>query len=608
MEERIGRLEQEVRDLARTVGQLQSRVAALEQSPVQAMAAEPATEPSAAAEPVATAGRWTDTSGLLPYAGRFFLVMGGAFLLRALTEASLFSAAVGVSVGLAYALFWAVIAGPAAARGKWWSAAMDSLAATAVAYPLLWEAATRFRILRFPFDVALLAGLSAAFLAVSWRYRFQPLAWLSTAGAVVAGTALTMRSPSFLPGTVFLVVLGVTCLWLGYELEWKGLRWFAAIAANVAVLGLTLRAIAAEPRESPGSALTAQLLMLGLYLSSVAVRTLVRARNVIVFEVAQVVAAFLLGFVGAVYTARATGVGVEILGMAGVGLGAACYAVAFAFVDRRVGRGKNFYFYTSLALLFALSGSSFLMQGTALTAAWVLLAVAMAWLGSRYSRLALAIHATVSIVAAAFASGLVRYAWGALAGPAELAGATPLPAHILVILGAGLCLSFPLPSQPEVGAIWFRVHRLAIALVLVGGVGGVIDSLAGRIWAGMPAGGVQPGNLATVRTVVLAAAALVLAWMGRRKQFEEWGWLVYPVLAAAGAKIVFEDLSRSRPATLFIALAAFGCALILSPRLKRAPLVNPAPPEARSLPREAPNRSVSNSSVDPREQKTYRRS
>jgi hypothetical protein len=67
--------------------------------------------------------------------------------------------------------------------------------------------------------------------------------------------------------------------------------------------------------------------------------------------------------------------------------------------------------------------------------------------------------------------------------------------------------------------------------------------------------------------VVLAAAALVVAWLGARTRFREAAWLLYPVLIAGGLKLFIEDLPTSRPATLFLALAFYGGALILAPRL-----------------------------------------
>jgi hypothetical protein len=57
--------------------------------------------------------------------------------------------------------------------------------------------------------------------------------------------------------------------------------------------------------------------------------------------------------------------------------------------------------------------------------------------------------------------------------------------------------------------------------------------------------------------------------MGRHARFREWGWLVYPLLVGIGLKLVAQDFKHSRPATLFIALALFGAALIIAPRLRR---------------------------------------
>jgi hypothetical protein len=57
--------------------------------------------------------------------------------------------------------------------------------------------------------------------------------------------------------------------------------------------------------------------------------------------------------------------------------------------------------------------------------------------------------------------------------------------------------------------------------------------------------------------------------MGRRSSCREWGWLVYPLLVGIGLKLVTQDFKDSRPATLFIALAIYGAALIVTPRLRR---------------------------------------
>jgi hypothetical protein len=94
---------------------------------------------------------------------------------------------------------------------------------------------------------------------------------------------------------------------------------------------------------------------------------------------------------------------------------------------------------------------------------------------------------------------------------------------------------------------------------------GYIAPLAG----GMADGNVDTGVLATVRTGVLSLATLAIAWIGRRPRLREWGWLVYPLLVGTGLKLMAQDFKHSRPSTLFIAMALYGAALIIAPRLRR---------------------------------------
>ena len=96
----------------------------------------------------------------------------------------------------------------------------------------------------------------------------------------------------------------------------------------------------------------------------------------------------------------------------------------------------------------------------------------------------------------------------------------------------------------------------------------VIGALAPAV-AGLADRSVDLGALATWRTGVLAVLALVTAWAGRKARFREWLWLVYPLLVVLGLKMVAQDFKFSRPATLFIALALYGAALIIAPRLRR---------------------------------------
>jgi hypothetical protein len=50
----------------------------------------------------------------------------------------------------------------------------------------------------------------------------------------------------------------------------------------------------------------------------------------------------------------------------------------------------------------------------------------------------------------------------------------------------------------------------------------------------------------------------------------EAGWVVYPLLAVTGLRVIFTDLTSGRTLVFVVALAAYGAALILSPRLLRS--------------------------------------
>jgi hypothetical protein len=142
------------------------------------------------------------------------------------------------------------------------------------------------------------------------------------------------------------------------------------------------------------------------------------------------------------------------------------------------------------------------------------------------------------------------------------------PAALVVLAGAFACWAIPMSRRAGTSVVG-RVPRLLITMVLVWSAGGWLIGAIAAALPGAPGHTADAGVIATVRTSVLAAAALALAWAGRSERFRESSWLLYPVLAAGGLKLLIEDLPRSRPATLFIALALYGGALIVAPRLGR---------------------------------------
>ena len=95
----------------------------------------------------------------------------------------------------------------------------------------------------------------------------------------------------------------------------------------------------------------------------------------------------------------------------------------------------------------------------------------------------------------------------------------------------------------------------------------MIIAFGAQVIAG--AGGDAPNlaTLAAIRTAVLSAAAVTLAVSSRHRRWPEARWLVYPVLVLVGIKLFIEDFPHGTPASLFVALAFVGTALLLVAKL-----------------------------------------
>ena len=119
-----------------------------------------------------------DLVTMLSFIGRTFVALGGAYLLRALTDAAVVPLPLGTALGLAYAMAWLVMSDRAAAAGHRTSAAFHGLVATIIAFPLLWESVTRFQLLTPNAAAIGVTLVTALTLAAALRQRSQVLAWI----------------------------------------------------------------------------------------------------------------------------------------------------------------------------------------------------------------------------------------------------------------------------------------------------------------------------------------------------------------------------------------------------------------------------------------------
>ncbi len=593
----LDRFETDLNELKSLVATLASRVDALETGSPQHIAVQDApsrpVDPPKAAEVAETPERITPAT-MITLVGRSCLVFCGAFLLRAITDAGTIAQGTGIILGLAYAVFWLIAAEWAGRKHSTLSAEFHGLSSVLIAFPLLVEATHTFNVLS-PNSASLVLTLVGAFgFAVAWIHRLPVLAWATSLASLSTALVLIRLTYRHEPFALVLLLLGLATVWLAYRRGWHGIRWFTAFGADLVVLHMSVLAASASGIRPPFDELSipaAGLIALALfiiYLGSFAIRTLVRHRNVTAFEVCQTLAVLVIGFGGAARIARSTGTGFVILGLAAIVLSLISYAVAFASVDRRLGRGINFFFFTSLAIILMLYGSSVAAPETVCLPLWCVLALAAAGLGGRFDRVTLRAHAAVYVVAASMTAGIPGAAKTAFTDSA-VAGHS-LGALGLMVLGFSLvCYLILATTQIGTDTNWqARLPRFFVAVITAAGIGTLIVNGFALTGGGYAS---DPGWMAAIRSLILAVAALGLAAAGRRETFRELRWLVYPLLAVGGVKLVLVDLPTGNPSTLFLAFAAYGTALIVAPRLMKRSVPQGVP---KSEPSSGSSRSTAN--------------
>ncbi len=558
MEDRLARLESRVAYLGDRVAGLEQRLERVEGRAPEAVPAPPEHsifDPSVGIEKVRV-------QFLLALAGRTLVVLGGAYLLRALTESQLLTAPAGVGLGLLYGAPWLLLASRAAARGAQLDAFVHALTAALIGYPVLWEATLRFNVASAPQSAALLVALTTGAFVLSWMRSLQGLAWVATIGTTISAVGLAIGTGDWIPYTVVAIAVGIATLWLGYARDWTALRWPAAGIANAMLLIVTARsAVHGQVRV----ALAVQILMLAGYLGSFAIRTLFIGRSVIPFEVAQSICVLLVAFGGAISLIRGSGSNVVVVGVASLVLAAAGYTVAFSFVDRHRHR-INFFFYAQLAQLFAIVGIVLCAGSVAGSVVYSLAAVVAAALARRTGRLTLALQGAVYAIAAALGSELAARATRALLSTAIDASLLPFTS-ILALASLGVVTCVPVRNPIAAAAVFGKSLRVLTLGLLVWMVAGV--SVAMLIVV-LPGGEHMDGSvLATIRTAILVIATLVLAFGARYAPASEPAWLIYPLLLLTGVKLAVIDFPHGHPQTLFASLALYGIALSIAPRMLR---------------------------------------
>jgi len=560
-------IQRELRALALRIEEIERRLE------IRASSAEAQAEP-----PPAGDGRGLEsaTVSVLPLAGRSLLGLAGAYLLRALTEGGVLSPESGVALGILYAVLWLAWAARTPAERRL-ETALHSVTSVLVLSPLLWEATLRFHVVSTWTAAAILLAFTVFALAVSWRKSLLAVATIAMLAGLGTAAGLLLATHDVLPFT-FVFLGAAAAVEISACLDhWLSERWLAASVADLSVLlatWLVANRHGLPPAYAPipqGWLLAAQAALLAIYLSSTMVRTLLRGFTFTGFETAQCALAFLIGVGGGLSLSREA-YAISALALA---CAVACYLVAFARLDRGGAHGRNFHTYSTFGLLLALTGTRILLAPASAAATWGALALACVWAGGWFRRLTLQAHGCIYLALALATSGALSRAGAFLLGAEVHSGAQPGLWCGAAL--AGLCYLLATRVAAASNGRAVRSIRIAMAGMLAWLAAG---SVAGALTAGYHAAFGQAAShayCATIRTGVLTAGALLLAWVGARRDNWELARLGYPMMALGAYRLLAEDMHQERKAALFLSLLVYGAALTALPRLNRSRAWKPAP-------------------------------
>jgi hypothetical protein len=551
METRLQALEEKVTRLSERVDQLEQRLGAL---PFPSFPpAWPGAEPHLPGVPSTGAemARW------VTLLGRSCVVLGGAFLIRALTDSRMLPSGVGVALGMIFAAAWVFFSHRAGASGATLSAGFHGVTAALIAYPLILETTTRLGVMSSWVAALTLVGFTALLLTVSWRDRLGWLAWIGVLSCLLTTLILLRATPARAEFTAVLLVLAAATFWLGDRPRWGGLRWLPALILDLVIL----RAVLTSTPPVLVNALALACLSLALVFS----RTAAFGRAVGAFEVLQTLTGLVIGLAGALRASVEAGHGSSAV--AGGVLAASLLAMFFAawIVPRRGNRDLDFLFYASVSLGLLSFGVALLTAGDLRGVLWSTFALLTALIGRRRHPGSLWSFAALLALGAAFTSELMREVWQALAAREPSPWPAMSPGSVIVlglIVLTYLATVFPLRTSLARLVTWASPRLPAAVLLLLGSAG-----LAASILRVCRPFTPDLARLATARTLVAVAVALSLVLIRRRVACAELTWIAYVALVLGGVELVVQGLPSGQPLLLLVSFVFYGAGLILVPRL-----------------------------------------
>ena len=568
-------MEDRLRAIENTVAEILARLERLEDR-IESRTARETTAPAPLVGAVAVSSDSKPVSPngalfarLLQLVGRTFLVLGLAFLIRALSDGKVLSTDVGIVLALAVAIVCLGLSYRAGRLENKLSAAFHALTAGLIAYPLAYEASTRLRAISISSAAAVVAGVTLLLFIVAWRHRLVTLAWLGVAFCLLTTLGLMQAAGLSTELMFVLLLVAVATLWLAESCSWNGPRWPSVLLLDAVVLRSVLSP--AHNRGADRSALLigiiASMTVMLLTLASVTHRTFASKKPVTAFYVIQTFAGLSIGVVATLYASAAYGWNTSPAGVVILTFSAAAMMVSILIVPKQNLGSRDYFFYlaTSAGLLFV--GGALATGGELRGLLWGAIGLLAAGLGHRLRRVSLSAYGAAFIWAGAASSSLFNVVSYGFFRSAPLVKMPNVEG--IILLAPALITYFVIATTPSKLAMRVSVTRFPASATLflcaISFAALIVDGA--RVILGVR--GSNPAFVAMGRSLALVAMATSLAAAHRTVRWPELAWIAYLILGLGGIKLLVEDLPKGRALTLLIAFAAYGIGLIVTQKLLR---------------------------------------
>jgi len=293
--------------------------------------------------------------------------------------------------------------------------------------------------------------------------------------------------------------------------------------------------------------------------TSVAVRVILQKKRMGAFEAVQAAVAFLLVIFGVLSFAPRNGT--LILGIGCAALSFATYAAGFVGLRQLAGsRSFNVFALWSVALFVVGALWALPRQGAGIALAIAGLSAYL--IAAKINSRTLEFHGAIFLCLASLFSGMASYVFSILAGSVPRG-----PSWAAWIVASCAGAAYISGSDSNDDGWTHQLLRMAPALLAVSMVSALLAH--GVLTLATLAVVLNAHHLAFLRTLVISAVSLSLAYAGPR-----WGWvemtrLAYAALAFVAAKLLFEDLRQGHMEFIAASIFLFAVTLMAVPRLVR---------------------------------------